>query len=222
MNNLIPADWREHLSGEVSKDYFLDLSEFLKKEYTEEKIFPPKKQVFEALSLTPLKDVKVVIIGQDPYHGEGQAHGLAFSVQKGVKIPPSLKNIYKELNADIGMEAPAHGNLVGWAQQGVLLLNAVLTVRESTPGSHQKRGWEIFTDKVVDCVKKNNENVVFLLWGNYAKKKGEKIDRQRHLVLESAHPSPFSVKKFLGNQHFSKTNAFLEKKGLKPIDWNKP
>ena len=219
MIELIPRDWRNHLQDEIQKDYFKELDTFLEKEYREHEIYPPKEQIFEALRLTSFDNVKVVIIGQDPYHGPGQAHGLAFSVQKGVRIPPSLKNIYKELHSDIGMEIPTHGNLEAWAKQGVLMLNAVLTVRKSEAGSHRNKGWELFTDRIVEELNEKKENPVFILWGNYAKEKGAKIDRSKHLVLECAHPSPFSARLFFGNCHFSKVNEYLKQKKLKEIDW---
>lgn len=219
MIELIPNSWRKRLQDEIKKDYFIELEKFLEAEYDAHEVYPPKEQVFEALKLTPFEQVKVVIIGQDPYHGPGQAHGLAFSVKKDVKTPPSLKNIYKELNNDIGMEIPEHGNLESWASQGVLLLNAVLTVRKSEAGSHRKKGWEGFTDALVDTLNQERENLVFILWGNYAKEKGERIDRSKHHVLECAHPSPFSARKFFGNCHFSKVNAFLKNNGNQEIDW---
>lgn len=220
MQDLIPESWQAPLQDELRKDYFKTLTKFLEKEYESDRIFPPKKQIFEALNLTPYSSVKVVIIGQDPYHGQGQAHGLAFSVRKGVKIPPSLKNIYKELASDIGFIAPDHGYLKSWATQGVLLLNSVLTVRESRAGSHSKKGWESFTDRIVQVLNQDKRGLVFLLWGNYAKEKGACIDRQRHFVLECAHPSPFSAKKFFGNRHFSQANRFLISKNHPPIDWS--
>ena len=178
--------------------------------------------IHPSLNSTPLKSVKAVIIGQDPYHGEGQAHGLCFSVKRGVKTPPSLKNIYKEMKTDLGLEPIEHGNLQSWADQGVLMMNSVLTVEKSKPASHRKQGWEVFTDRIIEVLNNEKENLVFILWGNDAKKKAINIDREKHLVLESAHPSPFSFKKFLGCQHFSKTNAYLEENGIKPINWELP
>tara|TARA_Y100001936_G_C16091481_1_gene686612 strand:- start:5139 stop:5804 length:666 start_codon:yes stop_codon:yes gene_type:complete len=212
-------DWSKHLNSEFKKEYFLSLSSFLKQEYQDQSIFPQKDKIFEAFKLCSYKDVKVVIFGQDPYHGEGQAHGLAFSVMDGVKVPPSLKNIYKELKSDVGIEPPDHGNLEKWANQGVLLLNSVLTVRKSEAGSHRKKGWEEFTDAVVKYLNENKEKLVFILWGKDAQKKAECVDRSRHLVLECAHPSPFSARNFHGNKHFSKTNLYLKDNKKRPIDW---
>lgn len=217
---MIGNDWDQFLDSEFKKDYFLELSIFLKQERKLETIYPPKEKVFNAFKLCPFKKVKVVIIGQDPYHGKGQAHGLSFSVEdKSLKVPPSLKNIYKELKDDLDIEPAIHADLTTWAQQGVLLLNNVLTVRASTPGSHRKKGWEIFTDKVIDILNHEKENLVFILWGNDAKKKASSISQSKHLILSSAHPSPFSVKKFMGNQHFSKANQYLISKDLGAINW---
>lgn len=216
----IEQSWKELLKDEFEKDYFKNLTEFVKQEYKTHKIYPPGKDIFKAFDLCPVDNVKVVIIGQDPYHGEGQAHGLCFSVKDGVKIPPSLRNIYKELHDDLGKEIPKTGNIEYWAKQGVLMLNATLTVRAKQAGSHQKKGWEIFTDAVIDKISKEKENIVFLLWGAYAQKKGEVIDTNKHYILKSAHPSPFSAHKgFLGNKHFSKTNNFLKSKGFEVIKW---
>lgn len=216
----LPTDWSKHLAGEFKKDYMLKLESFLDKEVAMGKeIYPKKDEIFSSLRLTPFDEVKVVIIGQDPYHGDGQAHGLSFSVKPGVKIPPSLKNIYKELKSDINLKTPEHGHLVNWASQGVLMLNAVLTVEKSKPASHQKMGWEIFTDKIIEILNDKKENLVFILWGNYAKKKGSKISREKHFVIESAHPSPFSVTKFYGTKPFSRTNAYLKEKNIKEISW---
>lgn len=212
-------DWSRYLNSEFNKDYFLSLSTFLNQEYRSHSVFPPKEKVFEAFNLCSYKDVKVVIFGQDPYHGEGQAHGLAFSVMEGVKVPPSLKNIYKEIKSDIGIDPPDHGNLEKWAQQGVLLLNSVLTVRKSDAGSHRKKGWEEFTDAVVDHLNIHKEKLVFILWGKDAQKKAASVDRRKHLVLECAHPSPFSARNFHGNKHFSKANAYLMANKKRPIDW---
>ena len=201
-----------------------NLRQFLRNEKSQGKqIFPPGEQIFNALNTTPLGRVKVVILGQDPYHGPGQAHGLCFSVLPGVAVPPSLKNIFKELKADLGVPTPSHGYLQSWAEQGVLLLNAVLTVEKAMAASHQGKGWEQFTDKVVEVVNQNKEQVVFLLWGSYAQKKGLIIDRKRHNVLQSTHPSPLSAYRgFLGCQHFSQVNQYLEKTGQKPINWALP
>jgi uracil-DNA glycosylase len=219
MNVEIAPSWKEHLAPEFEKPYFKTLAQFLRQEIKEHTIFPPGKLIFNAFNKCAFDDVKVVIIGQDPYHGPGQANGLSFSVNDGVKKPRSLQNIFKELHNDIGKPIPISGNLEAWAEQGVLLLNATLTVRASTPNSHSKKGWENFTDAVIQALNAEKENLVFLLWGNYAQKKGAIIDRQKHLVLESAHPSPFSAKKFYGNKHFSQTNAYLEKHGQAPIVW---
>ena len=216
----IEDSWRELLHIEFEKQYFKDLVEFVKEEYKTQTTYPPGSQIFQAFDSTPLDKVKVVIIGQDPYHGANQAHGLCFSVNEGVKFPPSLLNIFKELKADIGKEIPPHGNLLHWAKQGVLLLNATLTVRASSPGSHQKKGWELFTDNVIKHLSDDKSDLVFLLWGAYAQKKGELIDTTKHLVLKSAHPSPFSADRgFFGNKHFSKVNAFLIDRGKDLINW---
>ena len=216
--------WLAHLESEFSQDYMQNLRQFLRNEKSQGKqIFPPSEQIFNALNTTPLGRVKVVILGQDPYHGPGQAHGLCFSVLPGVAVPPSLKNIFKELKADLGVPTPSHGYLQSWAEQGVLLLNAVLTVEKAMAASHQGKGWEQFTDKVVEVVNQNKEQVVFLLWGSYAQKKGLIIDRKRHNVLQSTHPSPLSAYRgFLGCQHFSQVNQYLEKTGQKPINWALP
>jgi len=219
MNVEIAPSWKEHLAPEFEKPYFKTLAQFLRQEIKEHTIYPPGKLIFNAFNKCAFDDVKVVIIGQDPYHGPGQANGLSFSVNDGIKKPPSLQNIFKELHNDIGKPIPISGNLEAWAEQGVLLLNATLTVRARTPNSHSKKGWENFTDAVIQALNEEKENLVFLLWGNYAQKKGAIIDRQKHLVLESAHPSPFSAKKFYGNKHFSQTNAYLEKHGQAPITW---
>ena len=220
---LNPA-WLTHMEGEFSQKYMQSLGQFLRNEKSQGKqIYPPGEQIFSALNTTPLDQVKVVILGQDPYHGPGQAHGLCFSVLPGVAVPPSLKNIFKEINADLGIPTPSHGYLQSWAQQGVLLLNAVLTVEKSMAASHQGKGWEQFTDKVVDVVNQRKEQVVFLLWGSYAQKKGQIIDRKRHHVMQSTHPSPLSAHRgFLGCRHFSQTNQYLEKTGQQPIDWSLP
>lgn len=211
--------WNDKLENEFKAQYMQDLFFFLKNEYKDKNIYPPQEQIFNALNSTPFKNVKAVIIGQDPYHGEGQAHGLCFSVRKDVKTPPSLKNIYKEMHADLGLDPVTHGNLQAWADQGVLMLNNVLTVEKSSPGSHRKKGWEIFTDKIIQSLNTDKKNLVFILWGNDARKKAEIVDRDKHLVLESAHPSPFSFKKFLGCKHFSITNAYLASHNIAPINW---
>ncbi len=216
----IEDSWYNQLQKEFDKDYFLKLKDFLvedKKSYT---IFPPEAQIFSAFNFTPFAKVKVVILGQDPYHGPGQAHGLSFSVPEGIKPPPSLTNIYKELKSDIGFVIPKHGNLEAWAKQGVLLLNATLTVRANSAGSHQKKGWETFTDKVISTISKNRENVIFVLWGRYAQAKEVLIDNSRHFILKAAHPSPLSAYNgFLGCKHFTKINDFLSSKGQTPINW---
>ncbi len=220
MDVKIEDSWRQVLEEEFQKDYFVSLVEFVKSEYQKHKVYPPGKQIFNAFDHCPFDQVKVVIIGQDPYHGPGQANGLCFSVNEDVKMPPSLVNIFKEIKGDLGTDLPPHGSLERWADQGVLLLNATLTVRASTPGSHQGKGWEQFTDAVIQKVSEQKEHVVFLLWGAYAQKKGVVIDRSKHLVLESAHPSPFAAHRgFFGNRHFSKTNEYLGRHGLKVIQW---
>jgi len=215
----IETGWLNALKDEFSKDYFLKLKTFLKEEKSQYKLFPAGSQIFEAFNLTPYNKVKVVILGQDPYHGAGQAHGLSFSVPDGVRPPPSLVNIFKELHSDIGMEIPKTGNLTPWAKQGVLLLNATLTVREGQAGSHQNKGWELFTDAVIKKLSDEKTGLIFLLWGNYAKQKGALIDTAKHHVLTAPHPSPLARGGFFGCKHFSKTNKILEKEGKKPIDW---
>ncbi len=220
MDVKIASSWKSHLSAEFGKPYFLQLIEFVKSEYQQNTVYPPGKEIFKAFDSCDFEHVKVVIIGQDPYHGPGQANGLCFSVRDGVRMPPSLVNIFKEIHKDMGKPIPASGDLERWARQGVLLLNATLTVRASTPGSHQNKGWETFTDAVIKSISDQKENLVFLLWGAYAQKKGEVIDRNKHLVLMSAHPSPFSADRgFFGCRHFSKTNAYLKSKGLEEINW---
>ncbi len=210
------------MGAELAAPYMQELNAFLTQERAAGKvIYPQLSQVFRALDMTPFDQVKVVILGQDPYHGEGQAEGLSFSVPKGVRPPPSLKNIEKELVADLGVTLPEEGSLESWAKQGVLLLNSVLTVEQNQPASHQGRGWERFTDALIQAVNQQQTHCVFMLWGAYAKKKGAMIDRQRHLVLESAHPSPFSVRGFLGCRHFSKANAYLKAQGQSEIIWGK-
>jgi uracil-DNA glycosylase len=215
----IDPSWNDCLQDEVDKEYFKELLTKINTLYSSKTVYPPKQDIFNAFHVTPRDDLKVVIIGQDPYHGEEQAHGLCFSVRKGIKIPPSLKNIYKELKNEFGYEIPEHGDLTSWAQQGVLLLNSVLTVEKGQAASHRNIGWETFTDHVVKWINDNTQNTIFMLWGNDAKKKGKNIDRARHLVLESGHPSPLSVRFFRGNAHFSKANTFLKKIGKKPIKW---
>ena len=208
------------LEEEKQKEYYKELIDFIDKEYESKIIFPPREKIFEAFNLTPLEKAKVVIIGQDPYHGEGEAHGLAFSVNNGIKIPPSLKNIYKEVNAEYGYEIPNTGYLIKWAKQGVLMLNTVLTVEKDKPASHKAKGWEVFTDRVIEELNNSEQPLVFMLWGNYAKSKAQLINNPKHLILESAHPSPFSARNgFFGNNHFKLANDFLEKNGIEQIDW---
>jgi uracil-DNA glycosylase len=220
MDVKIEESWKVKLRDEFESPYFHTLTDFIKAEYNSQTVYPPGKDIFRAFDCCNFEDVKVVILGQDPYHGEGQANGLCFSVRQGLRFPPSLLNIFKEIHQDIGKPIPATGDLGHWAEQGVLLLNATLTVRAGTPGSHQNRGWETFTDAVIKKISDEKEHVVFLLWGAYAQKKGEIIDRAKHLVLMSPHPSPFSADRgFFGNKHFSKTNAYLKSKGLKEINW---
>ena len=216
----IELSWKNKLQDEFQKQYFAELTSFVREEYKTKVIYPSGKDIFKAFDACPFDNVRVVIIGQDPYHGAGQAHGLCFSVNDGVKQPPSLKNIFKEIESDLGKPAPKSGNLERWANQGVLLLNATLTVEANAAGSHQKRGWETFTDAIIKKISDEKENVVFILWGAYAQKKGQIIDTKKHHVLQSAHPSPFSAYNgFLGNKHFSKTNAYLKSVGKKEIDW---
>lgn len=220
MNVQIEESWKEVLMPEFSKDYFIRLTDFVRKEYHETTVYPPGKLIFNAFNLCPFDKVKVVIIGQDPYHGPGQAHGLCFSVNDGIQPPPSLVNIFKEINNDLGKPIPQSGNLTRWAEQGVLLLNATLTVRAHQPGSHQRRGWEEFTDAVIRKLAEEKSNLVFILWGAYAQKKGAFIDRSKHLVLTSVHPSPLSAHSgFFGNHHFSLANDYLVKNGKTAIDW---
>ncbi len=220
----LEESWKEPLAPEFESDYMRELKAFLQDEKAQGKhIFPKGSQYFRALDLTPLDEVKVVILGQDPYHGAGQAHGLCFSVQPGVRIPPSLVNIYKEMESDLGIRPPSHGFLEHWARQGVLLLNSVLTVEEGKAAAHQGRGWERFTDAVIRVVNEECDSVVFILWGSYAQKKAAFVDQQRHLVLKSPHPSPLSAHNgFFGSKPFSKTNAFLESRGIEPVDWQLP
>jgi len=220
MDVRIEQSWKTRLQNEFEKEYFINLTNFVKKEYKIHTIYPPGRLIFNAFDKCPFENVRVVILGQDPYHGPGQAHGLCFSVQDGVAFPPSLSNIYKEIQNDLGISLPDSGNLERWAEQGVLLLNATLTVRAGQAGSHQNKGWELFTDEIVQLVANEKSNVVFILWGAYAQRKGETIDRTKHLVLESPHPSPLSARRgFFGNKHFSKANDYLEKHGMKPVEW---
>lgn len=216
----IEPGWKRLLQSEFDKQYFSDLAAFVRSEYSNRTIYPPAGKIFNAFDLCPFERVKVVILGQDPYHEPGQAHGLCFSVQPGVLFPPSLRNIFKEISQDIGTPCPQNGDLTRWASQGVLLLNAVLTVRAGQAASHQGRGWETFTDAVIRCVSQNRDHVVFILWGGYARKKVPLIDSSRHLILESAHPSPLSAYNgFFGNRHFSKANDWLVSKGMTPVEW---
>ncbi len=212
--------FKEILDEESKKEYMIKLKKFIDNEYNTKTIFPERKNIMNAMKYTPYENVKVVIVGQDPYHGIGEAHGLSFSVQPGIKTPPSLVNIYKELNRDLGCYIPNNGCLVKWAKEGVLLLNSVLTVVKDNPGSHRGKGWETFTDTVIKSLNDKEEPIVFLLWGNYAKEKAMYITNPKHLVLKTSHPSPFSVRNgFDGCSHFSKANKFLEQNGIKPIDW---
>ena len=220
MDVKIEQSWKEHLQTEFDKPYFKDLTDFVREEYARGPVYPPGRLIFNALNLCPFDQVKVVIIGQDPYHEPGQAHGLCFSVNDGVPFPPSLRNIFKEISDDLGRPVPPSGDLSRWARQGVLLLNATLTVRAGAAGSHQGRGWEEFTDAVIRELNDNRNGLVFILWGGYAKKKGSIIDRSRHLVLSSAHPSPLSAYNgFFGNHHFSLANKWLQEHGVPPIEW---
>ncbi|MEN8186265.1 MAG: uracil-DNA glycosylase [Bacteroidota bacterium] len=217
----ISASWKTVLKDEFDKPYFKDLVHFVKNEYHVQTCYPKGAEIFNAFNHCSFDNVKVVVIGQDPYHGENQANGLCFSVHNGITHPPSLINIFKEIESDIGKKYPSSGNLEHWADQGVLLLNATLTVRKGEAGSHQNKGWETFTDTVIQKISEQKENVVFLLWGGYAKKKGAKIDKSKHCVLTSGHPSPLSANRgyWFGNKHFSKTNTCLKENGLKPVAW---
>lgn len=213
----IEASWKKVLSNESEKAYFKELSRFVKEEYTKTTIYPKPKDIFRAFDMCPFEEVRVVILGQDPYHGKGQANGLSFAVNRGIALPPSLKNIFKEIKDDLGYTPVPDGDLTRWAQQGVLLLNSVLTVKANSPASHQKKGWEEFTTRAIELLSECREGIVFILWGNYAREKGKIIDRHKHLVIESAHPSPFSAYNgFFGSKPFSKANAYLKK----AIDWS--
>ena len=222
MRELIPASWAPVLAAETEQPYFADLEAFLKTERAEHQVFPPEDEVFAALAATPYQDVKVVLIGQDPYHDDGQAHGMCFSVRPGVRIPPSLRNMYKEMDTDLGIAPVKHGYLKAWADQGVLLLNTVLTVRAHEPASHKDRGWEKFTDAVIKDVSAREKPVVFVLWGAHAKKKAKLIDATRHAIVQGAHPSPLSAKLFFGSKPFSAVNEALAGFGQEPIDWQLP
>jgi uracil-DNA glycosylase len=220
VNPQIEDSWKEVLAGEFGSSYFMELKEFLLIERKNHTIYPPGQLIFNAFRLTPFDRVRVVLLGQDPYHGPGQAHGLCFSVMKGIALPPSLVNIFKEIQNDLGIPIPAHGNLEGWARQGVLLLNATLTVRANQAGSHQRQGWETFTNAVIRELSARRVGLIFLLWGKYAQEKEALIDSKRHYILRAAHPSPFSAYNgFFGCRHFSKTNEILQKHGLEEIDW---
>jgi uracil-DNA glycosylase len=220
MDVKIESGWKDKLKNEFEKDYFVSLTGFIREEYRKDQIFPPGGLLFNAFDLCPFDRVKAVIIGQDPYHGPGQAHGLCFSVRDGTDFPPSLVNIFREIESDLGYKAYSSGNLQRWAAQGVLLLNAILTVRARQAGSHRGKGWEEFTDEVIRILNNEKDNLVFFLWGAYAQKKGTSIDRSRHLVLESVHPSPLSASKgFFGNRHFSRCNAYLSDHSIDPVDW---
>lgn len=217
----IERGWKEHLRAEFGKPYFNELSEFVHSEYRQYRCYPPARLVFNAFNLCPFDQVKVVVIGQDPYHEPGQAHGLSFSVNDGIPFPPSLQNIFKEIQADLGTPFPRSGNLSRWARQGVLLLNATLTVREYVAGSHQHKGWETFTDAVISALNRDKDHLVFLLWGGYARSKVGLIDSSRHLVLQSVHPSPLSANRggWFGNHHFSCCNDYLLQQGITPVAW---
>ena len=220
MDVKIEQSWKTRLQNEFGKEYFINLTNFVKNEYNSYTVYPPGRLIFNAFNKCSFENVRVVILGQDPYHGPGQAHGLCFSVKDGIAFPPSLINIFKEIHNDLDISLPDSGNLERWAEQGVLLINATLTVRAGQAGSHQNKGWELFTDEVVRLVAKEKNNVVFILWGAYAQKKGETIDRAKHLVLESPHPSPLSASRgFFGNKHFSKANLYLVEHGMEPIEW---
>lgn len=218
----LESSWKEKLIDEFNKEYMHSLRDFLKKEKSERKIiFPPGRKIFSALNLTSFQNVKAVILGQDPYHGYNQAHGLSFSVEYGIKTPPSLNNIFKELASDLNIEKPNHGNLEKWSKQGVLLLNSILTVEKSKPGSHANRGWEVFTDRILFLLNSSKNNLVFILWGKKAQEKGHFIDSDRHMIIKSTHPSPYSANNgFLGSKPFSKTNSYLKKHRIKEINWN--
>lgn len=221
VNPQLEQGWKEVLKEEFEKPYFPALKEFLVKERSKYTVYPPGPQIFAAFNQTPFDQVKVVILGQDPYHGPGQAHGLCFSVPAGIAPPPSLINIFKELKTDLDIPFPGHGNLEKWARQGVLLLNATLTVQANNAGSHQKKGWEIFTDRAIELLSQKRKNLVFILWGNYARQKTAIIDTSKHLVLTAVHPSPLSASRgFFGCRHFSRTNEYLIQHQLEPIDWN--
>ena len=221
MNVKIEESWRKHIDAEFDKQYFVDLTNFVREEYLHYQCFPPGKMIFNAFNLCPFDKVKVVIIGQDPYHELGQAHGLSFSVNDGILFPPSLVNIFKEIEMDLGTPMPTTGNLTRWAEQGVLLLNATLTVRAHYAGSHQRKGWEKFTDAAIKALSADRDHLVFILWGGYARSKASLIDASKHLILQSVHPSPLSANRggWFGNHHFSLTNRYLVQNGIEPIKW---
>lgn len=221
MDVKIEPSWKELLDGEFEKPYFTELISFVKNEYWTNKIYPPGRLIFNAFDHCPVENTKVIILGQDPYHGPGQAHGLCFSVPEGIEQPPSLQNIFKEIHGDLSKPFPASGNLERWSDQGVLLLNATLTVKAHVAGSHQNKGWETFTDAVIRQIAEKKDNLVFLLWGSYAQRKGSFIDTNRHCVLKSVHPSPLSANRggWFGNHHFSQANQYLKEHGLQEIDW---
>ncbi len=219
MNQTLAPYWKEKLATEFEKPYFQKLLTFIEEEQKKQTIYPHKSLIFNAFKKCSFDNVKVIIIGQDPYHGKGQANGLCFSTNEGMKIPPSLKNIFKEIQTDLGKDIPTTGNLERWAEQGVLLLNAILTVRANEAASHRNKGWEQFTDAVIRLISEEKKNVVFLLWGKYAQEKGKIIDNTQHLILKSAHPSPLSAKQFFGHKHFSQTNDYLQQWGKVPIEW---
>lgn len=220
MKKILKNDWQEILEDEFEKDYYKELRKLLIEEYKNYEVFPKAEDIFNAFNYTPYSKLKVLILGQDPYHNVGQAHGLAFSVKEGVKIPPSLKNIYKELNADLGIEIPSTGYLINWTKQGIMLLNTTLTVRAHQPMSHSKIGWEIFTDAVIKKINEREEPVVFILWGNHARDRKRLITNDRHLIIEGPHPSPFSANRgFFGSRPFSRANEFLKENGIEPPTW---
>ncbi len=216
----IHPTWKKTVGGEFQKPYWETLTTYIKNQYATTTVYPPAKNIFRAFDLCSFDQTKVVIVGQDPYHGPGQANGLSFAVNEGINLPPSLKNIYTEIRNDLGITPSNSGDLSRWASQGVLMLNSVLSVAAGQPASHSGKGWEVFTDAVIQALNKNRRNIVYLLWGKYAQAKGEVIDRDQNLVLTSAHPSPYSVSLFYGNHHFSKCNAYLEAHGMTPIDWH--
>jgi uracil-DNA glycosylase len=215
----IDATWKKALKPQFEQPYWTSLTSFVREEYLHKKVYPPAKNIFRAFDLCPFDKVKVVIVGQDPYHGFQQANGLSFSVNEGIPLPPSLQNIYKEIHNDLGIQPLQSGDLTRWATQGVLMLNSVLTVLAGNPASHSGKGWEEFTNAVIETLNENHSNIVYMLWGRYAQNKGLVINKERNLVLQSAHPSPFSVTRFYGNHHFSLCNAYLKKNNMTPIDW---